>query len=57
MAVPKKRTTKAAKGQRRSHDALKVVNLSKCSNCGQPTFSHQACKHCGFYRGKQVLKV
>lgn len=27
MAVPKKRTTKAAKGQRRSHDALKAPQL------------------------------
>jgi ribosomal protein L32 len=27
MAVPKKRTTKATKGQRRSHDALKATDL------------------------------
>lgn len=27
MAVPKKRTSKAAKGQRRSHDALKAEQL------------------------------
>ena len=27
MAVPKKRTTKASKGQRRSHDALKSPQL------------------------------
>lgn len=27
MAVPKKRTTKAAKGQRRSHDALGTSQL------------------------------
>ena len=27
MAVPKKRTTKAARGQRRSHDALKAPQL------------------------------
>ncbi len=27
MAVPKKRTSKAAKGQRRSHDALKGEQL------------------------------
>jgi ribosomal protein L32 len=27
MAVPKKRTSKAAKGQRRSHDAIKPEQL------------------------------
>lgn len=28
MAVPKKRTTKSTKGQRRSHDALKATELT-----------------------------
>ena len=27
MAVPKKRTTKSTKGQRRSHDAIKAAQL------------------------------
>lgn len=27
MAVPKKRTTKSARGQRRSHDAIKAPSL------------------------------
>jgi len=32
MAVPKKRTTKSAKGQRRSHDALKATALQRASD-------------------------
>jgi hypothetical protein len=32
MAVPKKRTTKAAKGQRRSHDALRAAQLQPASD-------------------------
>ncbi len=32
MAVPKKRTTKSARGQRRSHDALRVAELQPASN-------------------------
>ncbi len=32
MAVPKKRTSKSAKGQRRSHDALKPVALQRASD-------------------------
>lgn len=57
MAVPKKRTTNASKGQRRSHDALSAVRMSKCPNCGQPVQSHVACKACGQYKGRQVVKV
>jgi ribosomal protein L32 len=32
MAVPKKRTTPSAQGQRRSHDALKPTDLVKGPN-------------------------
>ncbi len=32
MAVPKKRTSKSAKGQRRSHDALTVAQLQPASD-------------------------
>ena len=32
MAVPKKRTSRAAKGQRRSHDALVPTQLQPASN-------------------------
>jgi hypothetical protein len=32
MAVPKKRTTRGAQGQRRSHHALKPVQLQTASN-------------------------
>lgn len=57
MAVPKKRTTKAKQGRRRSHLALQPVSFNACSNCGKPVQSHRACPACGFYNGKQVLKV
>lgn len=32
MAVPKKRTSKSARGQRRSHDGLKAEQLQPASN-------------------------
>lgn len=57
MAVPKKRTTTAAKRQRRSHDALKAIALTACANCKQSIRPHTACLKCGFYRGKKVLAV
>lgn len=32
MAVPKKRTTKSARGQRRSHDGLKATQVQPASD-------------------------
>lgn len=57
MAVPKKRTSAATKGQRRSHHALTTVSLSACANCKQSVRPHTACGHCGYYRGKKVVTV
>ena len=54
MAVPKKRTSHAKQGSRRSHLALKPTTLIACSNCSKPTMPHRACKHCGMYKGRQV---
>lgn len=43
MAVPKKRTSNAAKGQRRSHDAIKPAELQRASDGTlQPRRLHKA---------------
>lgn len=57
MAVPKKRTTAATQGMRRSHLALKETQLTACTNCGKDVKPHSVCPACGFYRGKKLLKV
>lgn len=57
MAVPKKRTTRAAQGQRRSHDALQVTQLTACLSCGKEVRPHTVCPSCGSYRGRKLLKV
>ncbi len=54
---PKKRTPHAAQGDRRSHLALKVAALVPCPQCKSPKPSHQACPHCGTYRGRQVIVI
>lgn len=55
MAVPKKKTSKAKKNMRRSHDALKGSTLATCDKCGAPRRPHRVCLACGDYNGKQVL--
>ncbi|HEY6959249.1 MAG TPA: 50S ribosomal protein L32 [Candidatus Limnocylindria bacterium] len=54
---PKKRIPHAAQGERRSHLALKAQNLVACPQCRSPKPSHQACPHCGTFRGRQVIKI
>ena len=57
MAVPKKHKTRSGRGQRRAHDFLTKTNLSVCKNCTFPVRLHEVCMNCGFYKGKQVLKI
>ncbi|MET3575858.1 50S ribosomal protein L32 [Bhargavaea ullalensis] len=55
MAVPKRRTSKTAKRQRRTHFKLQVPGMVACDNCGEPKLAHRVCKECGHYKGKQVV--
>lgn len=55
MAVPKRRTSRARRGNRRLHLKIEAVQLVKCTNCGTKIRPHHVCSSCGFYRGKQVI--
>lgn len=57
MAVPKKQTTSRRSKQRRAHDGLVAVSVSKCPKCGEAILSHQACTTCGYYGDKKVLDI
>ena len=57
MAVPKKRTSYSKTRHRRSHQALQVVHGTFCAHCGKEKLSHRVCLACGYYRGKQILKI
>lgn len=54
---PKKRTPHAAQGERRSHLRLRAANLVPCPQCKSPKLPHQACLHCGTYRGRQAIII
>lgn len=57
MSVPKKRRTSSSVRRRRSHHALKKQTLAKCSQCGKSILPHTACSACGYYKGKEVVKI
>ncbi|MCJ7827683.1 50S ribosomal protein L32 [Patescibacteria group bacterium] len=49
MAVPKRRTSTARKGKRRSGIGLSKPTLIKCVSCGEMKKIHRTCPQCGQY--------
>jgi large subunit ribosomal protein L32 len=57
MAVPKRRTSHARQGKRRSHLHIKPMQIQYCPNCEQPIQPHHVCINCGQYQGREVVAV
>ena len=56
FAVPFHRVSKTRKRMRRAHNALTANGTVKCPNCGEDIRPHRVCAHCGYYKGKEVVK-
>lgn len=58
MAVPKRKSSKARRDKRRNNLwKLDAPTLTRCSQCGQYKLAHRLCGNCGYYDGKQIIKV
>jgi large subunit ribosomal protein L32 len=57
MALQTQRRTKSSKKRRASHFALKKTNFTTCSHCQKPVRPHYACPNCGYYKGREVVKI
>ncbi|QDT38866.1 50S ribosomal protein L32 [Stratiformator vulcanicus] len=57
MAVPKRKTSKARKRKRRSHMAVKPMNLAACTQCGNIGPTHVVCPNCGYYMGRTLVET
>lgn len=55
MAVPKKKTSKAKRGMRRSADALVAPTYVEDKTSGELRRPHHVDLKTGMYRGRQVL--
>jgi len=56
MPHPKHKISRSRRDKRRTHDKLTPAQISKCSNCGEPTLYHRVCNSCGYYRGKLAIE-
>ncbi|HAB01238.1 MAG TPA: 50S ribosomal protein L32 [Ruminococcaceae bacterium] len=58
MAVPKRKHSQARRDKRRSNVwKLQLPGFSKCTQCGELKMPHRVCPHCGYYKGKEIVKV
>ena len=55
MAVPKRKTSKSRRQQRRSHHQLKQINLVEDKKSGEFRLPHHVDLKTGFYKGRQVF--
>ena len=54
---PKKRHSRQRQGKRRHAIKLSVTKTVVCKNCSKNIKAHAVCKHCGYYRGKEIINV
>jgi len=57
MAVPKGKVSKARRDKRRANWKLEVPGMIECPKCHEFIMPHRVCKACGYYNGKEVIKV
>jgi large subunit ribosomal protein L32 len=57
VGVPKRKVSKARKGERRAHLALSVPPLVECSHCHELKRAHHVCPTCGYYGGREAVPV
>jgi large subunit ribosomal protein L32 len=57
MPNPKRRHSKARRGKRRAHDALRAPQTVLCPNCQEPRMQHRVCPKCGYYKGREIVQV
>ena len=57
MAVPKRKVSPHRRGNRRSHNSLKVEAHHECSNCGELKRPHHVCASCGHYAEREVIAL
>ena len=57
MGVPKRKTSKQMKRQRRAHWKIEAPKLVDCPQCHELTAPHRVCPSCGYYKGREVVAV
>ncbi|MBN2098627.1 MAG: 50S ribosomal protein L32 [Dehalococcoidia bacterium] len=54
--LPKRKTSKARHGKRRSHLSVNPPAMQACSKCHSLKLPHTVCPTCGTYAGEEIIK-
>jgi len=57
MSVPKQHHTKGRRDRRRVRFKIESKTLVVCSHCKKMIKSHEICSYCGYYKGKEEVKM
>ena len=57
MPLPKRRHSNQRTRLRRTHYKLSKITVTECPRCHAACMPHTACSACGYYNGRQVLKI
>jgi len=57
MGIQKHRRSPKSGADRRAHWKVKPVTLVECPKCHAQMRPHRVCANCGFYAGREVIKV
>lgn len=57
MPVPKRKRSRARRDKRFANKGLEIKAFTMCGNCQEPIMTHQACQHCGHYKGVKVMET
>lgn len=57
MAVPKRRSSRMQRRQRKAANRYEGVQVTFCRNCNAPAAPHRVCPSCGCYDGKQIIEA
>jgi len=56
MAVPKRKTSKSRRNQRRSHHRIKNLNILEDKKSGEYRLSHHVDLKTGLYNGRKIFE-
>ncbi|MBL7130759.1 MAG: 50S ribosomal protein L32 [Candidatus Omnitrophica bacterium] len=57
MALPKRRHSITRGRKRRTHWKIDLSQTVICPQCKQRKLPHRVCPFCGFYKGREVIKI
>lgn len=57
MGVPQRKRSKLRNRHRRATQKIEAPKLVACPQCHEMRLPHQACRACGYYKGREVIAV